>query len=545
MPDITAYTGVLGNRLAAHLLRRATFGPTKAQIESFALKTPAQALADLLVFNAIANKPIDPVTNATWVDAFPIPVSGSDDVALRGYVLAWMLDNMRTDNTLRSKMILFLHQNWMVDDEAWNSHDMYDYLKLMEFYSLGSYKLLAKKMCRDNRMLVYLNGYQNSGNNPNENYAREFLELFTIGKGPQIGPGNYTNYTEDDIKAAAKVLSGYQYMNTNSPQSDPDTGIRYCVITTSRHSTATKIFSSAFQGTTITSPTPATVTSILSELDQFVNMVFNQPETAKNICRKLYRFFAYRDISAAVETDIITPMATALQSNNYNISIALNMLLQSRHFYDLDDAVPTDNKVGGMVKSPLDLVFQAMRFFAISPHTFASATPTTIWDKFYRQGLREYFLKNCDMYLFSTSTVAGFPAYYLAPKWDRHWFDTSSITQRYYLGRCLLENKVWPYQSWLAWSVQVDIVLWVRNNISNPANGNLIVDELVNFLLPEIPETARRTYFLNQTLLGTLSLINWQNEWNNYINTGSTTVVKPRLELLFKAILYSQEYQLQ
>jgi uncharacterized protein (DUF1800 family) len=545
MPDITAYTGVLGNRLAAHLLRRTTFGPTKAQIEFYAAKTPAQALADLLSFTPISTKPIDPATNATWVDTFPIPPSGSDDVELRGYVLAWMLDNFRTDNTIRSKMILFLHQNWMVDDEAWNSHDMYDYLKLMEYYSLGSYKLLARKMCRDNRMLVYLNGYQNTGNSPNENYAREFLELFTIGKGPQIGVGNYTNYTEDDIKAAAKVLSGYQYMNTGSPPTDPDTGIRYCVVTPSRHSTATKVFSSAFQGTTITSPSPATVTSILAELDQFVNMVFNQPETAKNICRKLYRFFVYRDISAAVETDIITPMATALQSNNYNISVALNLLLQSRHFYDLDDATATDNKVGAIVKSPLDLVMQTLRFFNISPHTFTGATPTTIWDKFYRQGLREYFLKNCDMYLFSTSTVAGFPAYYLAPKWDRHWFDTSSITQRYYLGRCLLENKVWPYQSWLAWSVQIDIVQWVRNNISNPANGNAVVDELINFLLPEIPDTARRTYFLNQTLLGTLSLINWQNEWNNYINTNSTTVVKPRLELLFKAILFSQEYQLQ
>jgi hypothetical protein len=68
---------------------------------------------------------------------------------------------------------------------------------------------------------------------------------------------------------------------------------------------------------------------------------------------------------------------------------------------------------------------------------------------------------------------------------------------------------------------------------------------LLNFLLPEIPDTARRTYFLNQTLLGSLSLINWQNEWNNYINTNNTAVVKPRLEILFKAILYSQEYQLQ
>ncbi|RYE16853.1 MAG: DUF1800 family protein, partial [Sphingobacteriales bacterium] len=250
MPDITPHTAVLGARLAAHLLRRTTFGPSKAQIDSIAAKTPAQALAQLLVFNPISSKPIEPVSNATWVDTIPTPAT-LDDTTMRGYIIGWMMDNMRMDDSLRSKMILFLHQNWMVDDESWSSHNIYDYLKLLEFYSLGSYKSLAKKMCRDNRMLIYLTGYQNTGSNPNENYAREFLELFTIGKGPQIGVGDYTNYTEDDIKAAAKVLSGYQY-NLNNASLDPDTGIRYCNATASRHSTLTKVFSPAFQNTSIT-----------------------------------------------------------------------------------------------------------------------------------------------------------------------------------------------------------------------------------------------------------------------------------------------------
>ena len=542
MPDISAHTGVLGNRLAAHLLRRATFGPTKAQILDFATKTPAQALSALLTFNPITSKPIDPVTNATWVDVIPTP-STSDDTTLRGHVVGWMIDNMRTDDTLRSKMILFLHQNWMVDDEAYSSHNIYDYLKLLEFYSLGSYKLLAKKMCRDNRMLIYLNGYQNTATNSNENYAREFLELFTIGKGPQIAAGNYTNYTEDDIKVAAKLLSGYQY-NLSNTNIDVDTNIRYCGITASRHAAGNKTFSSAFGGTTITGATPSTTTSMLNELSAFIDMVFNQAETARNICRKLYRYFLYRDITAAAETDIIAPMAATLIANNYNLSPALSQLLQSKHFYDLDDSTSTDNKVGAMVKSPLELVLQTLRFFGISPFNYTGATATTIWETFYRVGLRESILKNADMYLFSTTTVAGFPAYYAAPKWDRHWFDTSSITQRYYLGRCLLENKRLPYST-SALGVQLDITTWVKNNISNPGDGNTIVDELINYLLPEIPDTARRTYFLNQTLLGTLSLINWGNEWTTYLNTGVTTVVKPRLELLFKAILYSQEYQLK
>jgi uncharacterized protein (DUF1800 family) len=552
MPDLSAHTNVLGERLAAHLLRRATFGPTKAQIQAFAAKTPQQALVDLLVFNPITNKPIDPVTNATWVDTFPIPVAGSDDNFLRDCVIAWLLDNSRTDNTLRSKMMFFLHQNWIVNDESWNSHDLYDHVKLLEFYSLGSYKTLAKKMCMDNRMLVYLNGFQNYANNPNENFAREFLELFTIGKGPQIAAGNYTNYTEDDIKQAAKLLSGYNYSFvtwTNPitlPELDPDTNIRRCSVNPASwsHSNVNKTFSAAFQNTVITGT--STTTGMATELDSFVTMVFNQNETAKNICRKLYRYFVHRNITAAVETDIIVPMATNLKANNYNLSVALNQLLQSKHFYDLDDANALDNKVGGMVKSPLMLLMQTLRFFSISPFDMTTpvvATPNTVWTEFYRNSVREAFCRNSDMYIFNSTTVAGYPAYYLAPKYDKHWFDNSTITQRYYLAKCLIENKRWPYSSWAIFGAQINIVTWVQNNITNPADPNKVVDELINYLLPEVPDAARRNYFFNNVLLGNVANT-WATDWANYINNGTLTIVKPRLEALFKAILFSQEYQL-
>lgn len=543
MPDISPFTGVLGNRLAAYLLRRTTLGPSKAQILSFAALTPQQALANLLNVSPITNAPIDPATNATWVNVEAN--QGTDDTLLRDYVVGWMLDNFRTDNTIRSKMILFLHQNWMVDEQVFNSHDLFDYLKTIEFYAIGSYRSLAKKMTRQNAMLIFLNGQQSTGNNPNENYAREFLELFTIGRGPQIGVGNYTNYTEDDIKAAARVFSGYQY-DLNNVNVDAETSVRHCKATTSRHSNAVKTFSSAFGNTQINQPPPATVTqaSMAAELDAFVNMVFNQLETAKNISRKLYRFFVHRDISAAVETDIISPMAAALVASNYQLSSALNLLLQSKHFYDLDDANAADNKIGAMVKSPLELFYNTMRFFDISPFTFPGNTPTTIWTTFYRNGLRNGILVNAQMNFFFTTSVAGFPAYYLAPKYDRNWFDASTITQRYYFGRCFLEGRRLPFSN-SSLGIRFDFLLWARNNISNAGNGNILVDELLNFLLPEIPDTARRDYFLRDILLGSLSLINWQNEWNNYISTGNSTVVKPRLELLFRAILYAQEYQLQ
>lgn len=549
MPDISPYTGTLGNRLAAHLLRRTTYGPTKAQILEYAARTPQQAVDILFTFAPVTNKPIDPALPlaASWVELDgALPPGSTDDVGLRGYVFTWFMDEMRKDTTARSKMTWFLHQNWIVNDEAWKSADIYDYIKLLEFYSMGSYKDLAKKMSADLRMGVYLNGVGNVASNPNENYAREFLELFTIGKGPQIAAGDYTFYKETDVQQAAKIFSGWTYWFTNT-NVDSVTGLRRCNPVVNRHSTVNKTLSSAFDNAVITGRN--TTTGMAQEISDFVNVVFGKIATAKNIARKLYRFFVGRNITAAIETDIITPMADTLFANNYNIALAAKQLLASRHFYDQDDANTGDNRIGAIVKSPMELMFQTVKFFGISPHTQSGADAYSIWRDFYRESLLYGFFPNCDFHFFNAPTVAGYPADYIAPKFDRYWFDGSSLTQRYFLGKVLLEGKIHPFQSWKNLGKAnsgFDIVNWVRFNISNPSNAETIVDEMVNFLLPEIPTVTRRNYFVSQ-VLGTLSLANWATEWATYVSSGHTnvTAVKPRLEKLFKAILFSQEYQLK
>lgn len=543
MADISAFKGMLGERLSAHLLRRTTFAPTTSLIREFARKTPGEALSELLSFSAITNKPIEPALGGAWVDTIPGP-SGYKESDLCDYIAGWMIYNMHFDRSLRSKMIIFLHQNWMVNIEAHTSHNLYDYLKLIEFYAFGSYKTLAKKMCRDNRMLTYLNGSQNTGSSPNENYAREFLELFTIGKGQQIGEGNYTTYTEGDIKSAAKVLSGYQYELDNS-KADPDTGIRYCKMNPAKHSGVSKVFSSCFGASGVIINEPPNAEGMAGELDQFINMVFGQMETARNICSKLYRYFVQRTITAAIENDIIEPLAVVLKNDNYNLSTALNILLQSRHFYELDgDGDGNNNIIGAMVKSPLELILQTLNFFDVSPFDYRGATPDTIWNYFYRASLHKTLLRNAGMYLFNTTSVAGFPAYYSGPQWDKNWFDSSTVTQRFYIGKCLLENKRHPFSKGIL-CAQLDIVAWVRDKVDNPSDGGAIISAMTDYLFCEPPDAERRNYFMNDVLLGTITQESWQQSWEHYVATGALDVVKPRLEALFKAILYAQEYQLK
>lgn len=546
MASLLPHIGLLTERLAAHLLRRTTFGPTKAQITALTTKTPAQAVDALLLVTPTTSKPIDPLTNTTWIDETTTqntdpaaPNYHSAETSLQQFIGSWFIDNARLDNTIRTKMMLFLHQNWMATRNAFNSIAFYDYLKNLEFYAVGSYKTLAYKITRSNTMLRYLNGNQNTVTAPNENYAREFLELFTIGKGPQVAPGNYTNYTEADIKTAAKVLTG---LNTqlNNANKDADTGIRWGIVQPTRHDATSKTFSTAFGSATITGGN--TEGTIITEINNFINMVFAQQETARNICRKLYRFFVSSKITTEIETDIITPLSSQLLADNYVLINTLKTLLTSKHFYDLDDTNANNEFIGKIQKSPMDLLLHTMRFFSIQPD---STTPNTFWNSFYSGSVQRFLFINASLPLFIANDVSGYEPYFQAPAYDRLWFNTGSLNIRYNLPAMFIENRRKLIAG--AFFATIDMPIWTKNNISTPATASVIVDELVNYLLPGKPAAAaggRRDYFIN-LLLGNLSTINWTIEWNNYISTGNSSSVKPRLDILFKGIIASQEFQLQ
>lgn len=102
-------------------------------------------------------------------------------------------------------MTLFWH-NHFVTAETNDPRLEYKYITTIRKNSLGNFKTLTKEITIDPAMLLYLNGNQNTSRAPNENYARELLELFTLGKGELAGPGDYTTFTEVDVAAIAKVL---------------------------------------------------------------------------------------------------------------------------------------------------------------------------------------------------------------------------------------------------------------------------------------------------------------------------------------------------
>ncbi|MEL7533994.1 MAG: DUF1800 family protein [Bacteroidota bacterium] len=549
------------------MLNRVTFGPTKAEIESFSQLTVDQALSALTVIPATPPPPLDPATNATWVINGQVENVNSPEWRLNGYVIAWWLQEAfdSPNPSIVQKMTFFLHTCFTTNMIDLDSEDNYYTLLLLRHYALGSYRDLARKICVDNAMMEYLDTRFSHKWAPNENFARELLELFTIGKGPQIGPGDYTTYTEDDIRSAARVLTGFK---TNEDYADPggfdpDTGLPTCWLNLGHHDTNDKEFTDAFVSAAF--PAPVTIVGKNSEagmheeLDDFIDMIFAQPATALNIVRKMYRFFVHYEITAEVETDIITPLATQLINDGYQLQGILETLLKSGHFYDLSITNADLAISAARIKSPLELLVGAIRFFKVSTPD-PSVDLEIFYRRWHRESLQNFFLQEAGMPLMDPPNVAGYPAYHQEPNFHRLWISANTLPFRYTFPQMLLSGT--KVTTWGSLYMQLDPVAVATDpelvpEVTGPdpfdgivgtyAGGRFashLVSSLVDYVFPNPIPQDRFDYFLNDLLLDNLSPINWRFEWLGFEQSGDDSSIRPRIEALIKGIMESPEYQL-
>lgn len=547
MASLNPISGVLGKRRAAHFLRRTSFRYTRSRVDELSTLT-AEAAFDNVFVQAplLLAQPVYGSGAVTWVDP-PLPPSATlpdEDFVLRRYVMAWWIHEALHDPGAGHKMEFFLHQYLAVTAESGSSGQFFDYLRLLRWGALGNFKKMATKIVVDNCMLNYINNNLNYVNNPNENFAREFFELHTIGKGDIAGPGDYTTFTEDDIVVAARVLTGFgnaqRHLNT-----DPETMLPAGKAFPQSHDFQPKTFSNRFGGATINAPSND-ADGMWAELNSFVDMIFAQEETSKNFCRRLYHFFVTRKISDEVETEIITPLAQTFRDNNYEVLPVLKQLLLSQHFYDEDDSSATDEIVGAFIKSPLDLALQALSFFEL-PIPDPITDNDTHYNTFYNAGVMERMLSRTGMDLFYPPDVAGYPGYYQDPVYNRQFFNSASIVGRYKLPEILLTGThAWVPSPGTPLGTKLDFAAWIKDsgNISNPSDSYVLVQELLIYLFPEEPDNDRFTHFLDVVFLDGLPPGDWTYEWDTYVSTGNDTEVAIPLRRLLNAIMYAPEYQL-
>jgi hypothetical protein len=270
-------------------------------------------------------------------------------------------------------------------------------------------------------------------------------------------------------------------------------------------------------------------------LSDAIDMVFSSSHTAKHIVRRLYRQFVYFEITPTIETDIIDPLATTLMANNYDLMSVLEVLLQSEHFYDLDSPPTNDNSVGAIIKSPVDLVFGALRFFELNgPNPSANLTQHYA---LYGQLLQQISLQGLE--LFEPVDVAGYDPYFQVPSFHRYWISANYLANRYKFAELLING----FSSGGTSLLKLEVLPFVEAKATQASNPTLLVQELVEWLIPIAIDQARFDYFKDNILLNS-GAIDWTAEWNTYQSTSNNTLVKAQLELLVKSIMQAPEYQL-
>jgi uncharacterized protein (DUF1800 family) len=598
----------LDKRLTKHLLRRACFQYSKAQLDAMTGKTPAEILAQLNISKSYAwNWPNDPVTNGSGAniscannqDGFWLNDANWKNNSYtcrqgpkRALVAGWWWYNTIKQNTLVDKLTWFLFTTFTAskDDGSGKSAHYFDYLNLLQFYADKSVKDLARKITFDNSMLYYLDNGDNNNNSPNENYAREFLELFTIGKGPQVSDGDYTNYTEHDVVQAAKVFSGIK-LKANRDTLDSDTaksphfpsGIPMGYINVNKHDTGDKTFSYAFENQTISGGNSSS--AIHTELDDFVDMVFDQLETAKNYVRKMYRMFVRSEWEQEVEDDIITPLAHQLKNNGYNLLDVLQTLLKSKHFFDLDDSDSSNENIGGIIKSPLQFINELLTILDVkipNPETPQVAEGTSQNNAKSNENYRFYmfwwnfchntFFSYSGMNIFSPATVAGYPADYQPPAYDKAWFNSNNIIARYntilsFIGGTYSsdnygngQNKIQGiqttnngYQYYARIWTDFDATNFIENIVSDPYDATKIVQQLSELFYSEDLDASRTAYFVKFLIQDNEPNYVWYYAWEAYKTTSGSTqedaaiFIKNRLsgqEGLLPKMINAAEFQL-
>lgn len=315
----------LSNRLKTqHLLWRAAFGPMAENASELDTTTPkkmwelliktsskvpvkinvAQNLEELL-YNG--NEPMGAGRKQLDADQRrKIREQSRDDI--KNLNIRWLDEMINSEAQLREKMSLFWHGHFA--SRVVNSYFQQELLQVVRENALGSFKDLLRQVSKSASMLSFLNNQQNRKQHPNENFAREVMELFTMGRG---------NYTENDVKEAARAFTGWGFNLKGE-----------FVFRKNQHDDGKK-----------------TVLGRTGDFggDEVIDILLEQKQTAKFITAKIYRFFVNDDIDAAK----VEWLSGRFYSSGYDIKKLLEDIYTSDWFYD-------EKNIGNRIKSPVELL---------------------------------------------------------------------------------------------------------------------------------------------------------------------------------------------
>jgi uncharacterized protein (DUF1800 family) len=523
--SMAPYAGPWTKWEAAHLLKRTMFGPTNQQmLDAVAAgmnATVASVLQIPVIDQPLAFDPGETIVpyGTTWVNALYPTIAGQAQTVESARQLslgAWIMKRLNTEPLSIAEKLCFFWVNHFGVTAIQDSRGTYNYHMLLRQHALGNFKQMIKDVTVDPAMLLFLNGATNTLYSPNENYARELLELFTIGKGPQIGPGDYTHYTEEDVAAGAKILTGYIVEGLRSSTLTSPQATFYPIL----HDTTTKQLSYHFGNATVTN-------NGANEYSDYIDIIFQQDQVATHICTKLYRYFVNYDLTTDVETNIIPVMSQTMINNNYEILPVLDELFKSEHFYDV-------SLKGAVIRNPLEAIFGAFNPAESVPN-FNLTTNSNLYLLIYG------FAQGQGLDYATPPSVAGWTAYYLAPNFTKLWLSSSYIKNRFDFATLVTIFTGIPSGGN---NFKVNALTLV-DGLSIPSDAQVVIDDLCEVYCPK-PISAAQKLVLKNILTNGLPDFEWTIQYNDYLaNPGNTTFSDPvrlRVELVINRILKMPEF---
>jgi uncharacterized protein (DUF1800 family) len=523
---INPYAGPWTKSQVIHLLKRTMFGASKTDIDYFLGRSVTQAIDELI--NPAAPMPSPPVNEYNGTTPDPVIPLGQtwvnnqtadgtiNSVRRASFKKWWMGVMMNQDRSVREKLTLFWANHWGTETrDIGNAQYVYKHHDTIRTMCLGNFKTMVKAITVDPGMLVYLNGYLNTAAAPDENYGRELQELFTIGKDPLT---NLAPYAETDVKAAAKVLTGWR-INFNTVASYFDS---------TKHDTTNKQFSSFYGNSVINGRTGA---AGALETDDLINLLFSKDETAKYLVRKLYRWFVYYAIDASTEQNVIVPLANILKQNNFEIRPVLRALLLSEHFFD------SLNR-GCYIKSPCDHIVGALREFNVQ---FPPASD--FYSNYGHWNFLRNYAANMTQDLGDPPNVSGWPSFYQEPQFHEIWINSDTLPKRNQFTDTMIVNG----NGFNSTRIKIDPVAYAAT-LPNPGDPNVLVTDSIQYLLGVDLSAASKAQIKTDFLLsGQTSDYYWTNAWNAYVASptqANYNIVFTRLRDMYKYLMNLAEYQL-
>lgn len=370
-----------------HIYRRLHFGASKPEIDAALTLTP-ETFIDNLVNGALAIQPTAAPSwaNLSYQDFMNMGLDPDEQIQNNHNELRLQTFNELLTLGLRGRLFLFWSNHFVTElDQYYCSNYLFKYYNLLQTHSMGNFEDFVRAIGTNEAMLIYLNGFENRANSPNENYARELYELFTLGEN--------NGYTQNDIVETAKALTGYNHI------SDFCEDINF-IPAGQPNSTFNDSIKTIFNQTGNWG------------YDDVITLLFQEKGSliANFICKKLYSYF----VSPTVNDTIVSEMASSFILD-WNIANVLRTLFKSEHFFDTIT-------LGSQIKSPYDLSLN-----------YIKVTNFTISEDF--KGSLIYLNGVAGQIMFNPVDVAGWQG-------NHDWINTSTLTGRWEY----MEWMVW--QTW-------------------------------------------------------------------------------------------------